>query len=66
MMFLAILSMWLPEGFKNSSWCLWDRRMHWRAARGVYPDLGEAYAAVKLSENIRILIKKYKAAQHER
>lgn len=57
MMWLSLFSDFVPNSVKGGAWLLWERRMFWRAARGVYKhDFCSAYFVLRLHENTRLLL----------
>lgn len=56
-MWLSVLSEFIPDAFKNAPWLLWDRKTFWLACRSVYGrNFQKAYEAVRLHESTRQLI----------
>lgn len=56
MWFLYGLSLMTPDFVKSETWRIWDRRMTWVTAHGVYMDFAEAYYCVRGLERTRLII----------
>ncbi len=62
MMWLSVLTGFVPDSVKPKGLILWERRMLWRACRHVYRDFIKAYVVTRAIESTRLLLIECKEA----
>lgn len=63
MMWLAWLSIYIPDAWKSDGWILWDRKMTWVCCRRVYGDFMTAYFTLRLHEDTIKLIREIEVSK---
>lgn len=54
---IFILSMKIPDEWKNPAWLMWERRHTWVVCKAYYGDFQRAYSRLKHFERVEKLIR---------
>ena len=63
MMWLAWLSIYIPDAWKSDGWILWDRKMTWVCCRRVYGDFRKAYFTLRVHEDTIKLLREIEVSK---